>query len=416
MITSFSTDDVPTLAEVGGKARSLIIATLAGFDVPNGFVLSVDFFRPWIEEIERSESWAAFLTSSDNDLRESCDAIKALCAGLQPTSHQSEALSQALTSLPEERLLAVRSSSPEEDLEGSSFAGEYETSLGVTRSDLENAIRFSFASVFDERVVRYKQQRGMETDGPRIAVVVQEQIASDVSGVAFSLNPISNCYDEAVINSSFGLGETIVAGLVTPDTFVVEKTRRQILERRIANKTQGLWLETGGGTREGENEAADSPSLTDEQVLAIADLATRAEEHSGRPMDIEWAIENGRLYLLQSRPITTHLPLPELMLTAPGEEKYLYLDLIVLTQGFSDSLSVLGGEFWGRMLEEIKGETMFDRGRDGTLLNIDGRQYLHLSNLMKGLGSGVMPRLLQTYDTPTRKIFETIDLKNYVPG
>ena len=282
---------------------------------------------------------------------------------------------------------------------------------------LEAAIRHSFASVFDERVVRYKEERGMRSDRPHIAVIVQEQVASDVSGVAFSLNPLNNCYDEAVINSNFGLGETVVGGVVTPDTYVVEKTRGEIIEKKVAAKSHAMWLQADGGTEETALEHSEAPTLSDAQAIAVADLATRAEAHYGRPMDIEWAMRGDELFLLQSRPITAFLPLPEEIVTRPGEEKYLYLDLIVLSQGFSDGLSVLGGQFWGHMLEAVKPETMIDRGRDGTILNVHGRQYLHLSNLMKALGPNIIPRLVQTYDTPTRKIFSTIDPKaDYLPA
>ena len=203
MIHKFSTTETPPIDRVGGKARSLIDATRAGFPVPDGVVLSVEFFRPWLEEVERGEAWAAFLSSPEAERRQRCDAVKTSCAVLRLTPTQKEALEAALRTLPEGGLFAVRSSSPEEDLEGSSFAGGYETTLGVTRNGLQAAILHSFASVFDERIVTYKLQRDMRTDRPRIAVIVQEQIASEVSGVAFSLNPLNNCYDEAVINANF---------------------------------------------------------------------------------------------------------------------------------------------------------------------------------------------------------------------
>ncbi len=415
MIHKFSTTDTPPIDRVGGKARSLIDATRAGFPVPDGVVLSVEFFRPWLEEVERGEAWAAFLSSPEAERRQRCDAVKTSCAVLRLTPTQKEALEAALRTLPEGGLFAVRSSSPEEDLEGSSFAGGYETTLGVTRNGLQAAILHSFASVFDERIVTYKLQRDIRTDRPRIAVIVQEQIASEVSGVAFSLNPLNNCYDEAVINANFGLGETVVAGAVTPDTYVVEKHRLEILEKKIADKSNAMWLRPDGGTREGPNDNPERPSLSDAQALEVAQLAARGEAHYGWPVDIEWAIERESLYLLQSRPITTHLSLPDGMVTPAGDEKHLYLDLIVLTQGFSESLSVLGLQFWGQMLEAIKGETMIDRGTDGTVVNADGREYLHVSNLMKGLGGGFMPKLLSNYDTPTRKIIEAIDLKEYLP-
>ncbi|MEO2198897.1 MAG: PEP/pyruvate-binding domain-containing protein [bacterium] len=416
MIHTFSAQPVPPLDQVGGKARSLIEATGAGFPVPDGFVLGVDFFREWIETLESGETWAAFLASSETGLRNRCDTLKVECARLRLAPAQTAALRDAVTRLRPGRLLAVRSSSPEEDLDGSSFAGEYETTLGVARDKLEDAIRHSFASVFDVRVVHYKRQRGMRVNRPRIAVVVQEQIASDMSGVAFSLNPLNNCYDEAVINANFGLGETVVAGAVTPDTWVVEKIRREIVERKIADKTHLLELDPDGGTRDARNDDGARPSLSDPQAIEVAELAARAETHAGRPMDIEWAMEDQQLYLLQSRPITTHLPLPEVLVTPAGGEKHLYLDLIVLSQGFEDSLSVLGLEYWGRMLEAMKGETMINRGREGTVVNVDGRQYIHLSNVMKGLGGGIVPRLLSSFDAATRRIVESIDLADYVPA
>ena len=132
--------------------------------------------------------------------------------------------------------------------------------------------------MFDERIVAYKRQHGMATDDPRIAVIVQEQVPSEVSGVAFSLNPQNNCYDEAVINANFGLGETVVNGHVTPDTYVVEKVRGEILERGIASKSHAAWLVNGGGTEERDNADPEAPSLTDEQTLAVAELAADAEE------------------------------------------------------------------------------------------------------------------------------------------
>ncbi len=417
MILPFSTVGAATLDQVGGKAHSLIDATRAGFRVPPGVVLGVDFFRPWLEEIESCEAWAGFLGSAEEELRQSCESVKARCSALQLTPTHRDALDGALRTFPEDALFAVRSSSPEEDLEGSSFAGGYETSLGVTRDRLETAVRHSFTSVFDERVVRYKLRRGRRGDRPRIAVIVQQQIASDVSGVAFSLNPLNNCYDEAVINANFGLGETVVDGSVTPDTYVVEKTRGEIIDKRMAAKPHAMWLAPEGGTRETDNEHPESPALSDAQALAVAELATRAEAHHGRPMDIEWAIQGDDLYLLQSRPITAYLPLPEEMVTRAGEEKNIYLDVIVLSQGFSDSLSVLGGQYWGRMVEAVKQGTMIDRGMDGTLLNTCGRQYFHLSNMMSALGTGVLPKLFKSYDMPTRNILDAIDLKaDYLPA
>lgn len=411
MIHPFHVTEAPSLGAVGGKARSLIEATAAGFNVPTGFVLDVEFFRPWLDQVRSDAAWRAFLDCAADDTRAACDAVKAACADLALTDAQRSELDQALGGLNAEHCFAVRSSSPEEDLEGTSFAGGYETTLGVTRDTLEEALQTSFTSVFDERIVAYKRQHGMATDDPRIAVIVQEQIPSEVSGVAFSLNPRNNCYDEAVINANFGLGETVVNGHVTPDTYVVEKVRGEILERSVAAKSHAAWLVNGGGTEERDNAEPEAPSLTDEQALAVAQLAADAEAHYGAPMDIEWAIHDDTLYLLQSRPITAYVPLPPAMITAPGAQKNLYLDLIVLTQGFGDSLSVLGANLWGRMLVLLKGEIMIDAGVTGTLINMDGRQYLNLSSMLRSMGMPILSRLIATYDTPTRKIMESVDFQ-----
>ena len=411
MFHPFSTTPTPALGQVGGKARSLIEATAAGFNVPAGFALDVDFFQPWLDEVQAGSAWQAFLDSGDDDTRAACDGVKAACTSLALTDEQQAALGEALGTLNAEHCFAVRSSSPEEDLAGTSFAGGYETTLGVTPDTLEEALRTSFTSVFDERIVAYKRQHGMATDDPRIAVIVQEQVPSEVSGVAFSLNPQNNCYDEAVINANFGLGETVVNGHVTPDTYVVEKVRGEILERGIASKSHAAWLVNGGGTEERDNGDPEAASLTDEQALAVAELAADAEEHYGAPMDIEWAIHDSTLYLLQSRPITAYVPLPAGMITEPGAQKRLYLDVVVLSQGFGDSLSVLGADLWGRMLVLMKAEIMVDAGAEGTIVNMDGRQYINLSAMLRALGMSMMGSLIKTYDTPTRKILDSVDFK-----
>lgn len=416
MIFSFTGDTVPPLNTVGGKARSLIEATQADFNVPNGFVLGVEFFQPWFAEVQSGAAWQAFLDANDEQIRNCCDAVKDNCATLTLSTEQTSALDDALANLDQDGLFAVRSSSPEEDLEGSSFAGGYETVLGVNKQTMHAAIVHCFASVFDERIVRYKQQHDMPTDTPRVAVIVQEQIASEVSGVAFSLNPNNNCYDKVVINANFGLGESVVDGQITPDTFVVDKVAGNVLEKKIGDKTHAIWLQPDGGTQERDNEHPATASLTDDQAIEVARLAEQAERHYGAPMDIEWAYHGGQLYLLQSRPITAYVPLPDEMVTEPGAQKYLYLDIILLTQGFSDPLSVLGGPIWGKMLDHIKGDIgLKDYGREGTILNLHGRQYFHVSHMSKMMGARIS-KAIEQYDTPTQRIFQAVDLKrDYTP-
>ena len=220
----------------------------------------------------------------------------------------------------------MRSSSPDEDLENASFAGGYVTVLGVSLDEIEDAVRECFISCLDERVVLYKAQQGIDVHDPRIAVLVQRQIESDVSGVGFSLNPVTNDYDEAVIDANFGLGETVVSGEVTPDHFVVDKPGRNILERHLGSKQVSRWVRPEGGVELREETRGDEAALDDEQVLEISDALGRIEALYGHPVDIEWAYAQGTLHLLQARPITAYFPLSTDMQTKPGAPRRLYLD------------------------------------------------------------------------------------------
>jgi len=411
MIYGFNTKETPTLSQVGGKAKSLIETTKAGFKVPEGFVLSVDFFSGWISEIKSTPEWKAFIDTSSKKM---CDALKIRASKVKFTSEQRNAINREMKNLEEKSLFAVRSSSPEEDLEDTSFAGQYETVLSVTEGSLEKAVVDAFVSMLDTRVVEYKKMNNIAIDNPRIAVIIQKQIASDVSGVAFSLNPNNNAYDEAVINASFGLGETIVAGLVSPDTYVVDKVEKEIIEKKINEKDIGLWLSDVGGTIEKNNREPKAQALTDSQIIKVAELAEACEKHIGEPMDIEWAIEKDELYLLQSRPITTYIPLFEELLTKPGEKKRFYLDVMVMTQGFDEPMSVLGLELWSDMLYEIKGG-MFTSQVNGTAPALHGREYFSLTDVQKLVGSSSVKKFVSSYDGNVKKIFEEIDLDSHLP-
>ncbi len=412
MIYGFKTSKVPLLSKVGGKAKSLIETTKAGLNVPEGFVLSVDFFTSWMDEIKSTPVWKRFLETPSKEM---CEELKKLTKDLEFNSEQKKAIEKELKKLSKHSIFAVRSSSPEEDLEDTSFAGMYETYLGVTKAHLDQTIKKAFASMLDTRVVEYKKLNHISLENPQIAIIVQRQIASEISGIAFSLNPQNNCYDEAVINAGFGLGETIVSGQVTPDTYVVEKVKKKIIEKNVMDKAIGLWLQEDGGTIEKNNENPKVPALTDEQILQVSDLTAKCENHYGLPIDMEWAIADGQLYLLQARPITTYLQLYDDMITQPGERKKLYMDTIVLTQGFSENFSVLGLDIFSELLERAKGG-MMPKGKEGVALYTHGRQYLIVSHWLKSFGVKRTKQMMGSYEKPTKKVLESIDLVGeYMP-
>jgi pyruvate,water dikinase len=329
LTVSFPGTERTTLAEVGGKGYSLIRMVEAGLPVPPGVVLTTSFFAPWFDEIKASATWTVLADATPDKWASLCNELKRFCSALQMTATQRQALEdlrKSLSALGDDVLFAVRSSSPEEDLAPASFAGGYETKLGVLGHELEQTLQHCLASTFDERVFLYKREHGFDVLSPRIAVVVQQQIASEVAGVAFSQNPLTNDYDEAVIDANWGLGESVVAGLASPDHFVVDKVSGKLVQKKLGAKQLSIWLGRDGGTVEREGYRSTDLTLSESQLGELVGVLCRIEEFYGHPTDIEWAYADGRLHVLQARPITTYVPLPPEMVTNPGERRRLYSD------------------------------------------------------------------------------------------
>ena len=262
---------------VGGKAASLS-RLAAEYRVPPGFALTAK---------------ALGIAAPD------------LARGIVPQPLRMH-IAEAYASLGGGRV-AVRSSAIDEDGDAHSFAGQHETFLNVEGVDpIGEAVVLCFASAFTARALDYRLHVGLPVDHIGLAILVQAQILADSAGVVFSANPITGSLDEVVITMSYGLGESIVGGTTTPDTFVVRKTGLEIVSRTIGEKRL-MTVPVPGGTRELETPALlrDLPSVTDELVLELAALALRLESDTGAPVDIECAVKGNDVYLLQSRPITT---------------------------------------------------------------------------------------------------------------
>jgi pyruvate,water dikinase len=406
---------------VGGKASSLIRMAAAGYRVPPGAVLTTDFFAPWFAELGGSTAWKAFLYADPEQWSEHCAVLEALVAALPWTAAQR----RGLTELGELLLrnggdrFAVRSSAPDEDHSAASFAGGYVTRLGVRAHGLEEAIRSCCASVLDSRVFAYKRECGLDIALPRMAVVVQQQLASEVAGIGFSLNPITNDYDEAVIDASWGLGEAVVSGRLTPDHWVVDKVKRAVLEKKVGAKQIEIVLAEEGGVREIATRSSKGLSLSDGQVAELTDLVVDIEELFGQPVDIEWAYANGVLHPLQARPITRYVPLPPELTTAPGERRRLYTDA-ALSKGLTtnEPVSVLGLDILERGFTTII-ESFVGRSRRETapaedlFLFAGARMYMNLSPAL-WIAS---PRMLARSSAPTdmlmSRILVTVERKRY---
>jgi phosphoenolpyruvate synthase/pyruvate phosphate dikinase len=203
--------------------------------------------------------------------------------------------------------VAVRSSAVDEDSAGASFAGQHETYLNIVGAEeIVQAVTRCWESACSERALEYRRQQGLSVERVRLAVLVQQLVRSDVSAVVFSANPVTGNRDEVMINASWGLGESLVGGTVTPDTFIVRKSDLSMINRTIADK-QRMTVSMPGGTREvnAPRFLRNEASLTNEQVIEMTQLALSLEAAMGWGVDVECAYANGQLYLLQCRPITT---------------------------------------------------------------------------------------------------------------
>ena len=411
-----------TVAAVGGKGYSLIRMAQAGLPVPPGVVLTTGFFAPWVDAIQASGAWTAFRDANPDVWSELCDEMKELCSELVFTPKQREtleALRDQFPALKNGALLAVRSSSPQEDLLSASFAGGYETRLGVRWQALEQALQHCFASLFDERVFVYKREHGFDVLAPRIAVVVQQQIASDIAGVAFSLNPLTNDYDEAVIDANWGLGESIVAGVASPDHYVVDKVSHRLVQEKLGAKQVSIWLGEDGDTLERGGYRSTDLTLSESRLIEIVELLCRIEKLYGHPIDIEWAYSESQLYVLQARPITTYVPLPPEMLTRPGERRRLYVDA-ALSKGLTinEPISPLGLSWMEDVLYSgpmswLLGVSDFTPA-GGLVFSAGSRFYMNLSNAMRlGMSPRAMSRSAAATDALLAEILVNIDPKQH---
>ena len=203
--------------------------------------------------------------------------------------------------------VAVRSSALDEDGAAASFAGQHETYLNVVGPEaVAEAVVRCWASLHSPRAREYRLKQGLELDGARIAILVQQLVPADVSAVLFSAHPVTGSRNEVLINASWGLGESIVGGTVTPDTYVVRKADQAVVSRQVAEKRR-MTVMASGGTREVEvpRFLRNQPALSDAQAAEMARLVMALEERMGHPVDVECAYHAGQLHLLQCRPITT---------------------------------------------------------------------------------------------------------------
>jgi rifampicin phosphotransferase len=347
-LTALGRDDVPL---AGGKGANLGELVRAGFAVPDGFVVSTDAYAAVVEHAGLAAAIEACIDAGDDGTRLRARFTEAdVPEPLRAAVLESYA---ALGAGP----VAVRSSATAEDLPGAAFAGQQDTYLDVDGPDaLLDAVRRCWGSLWTERAIAYRARRDVDPAGVRIAVVVQRMVPAAFAGVMFTANPVTGERGEVVIESTPGLGEAVVSGLVTPDQHVLDA------DGRIVARTPGrreVVLAAVDGDTDGDTDGqAGQAALPDAVLAELAAVGRRVAAHFGRPQDVEWAYARGELWLVQARPMTA-LPPPPLRLSRiqriTGPQIVEMLPVRPYPMDMSSWLGAGPGEMVRRMLAEIPG-------------------------------------------------------------
>ncbi|MFB0972458.1 MAG: phosphoenolpyruvate synthase [Tissierellia bacterium] len=359
-------NDIPI---VGGKGANLGEMTQMGLDVPPGFCVTSSAYNYFIDYTNLNETVKVLLERLDVD---NPDSLTLVSERLQAKLNESKIpedleaeiraayrdFSKAVDL--ENPLVAVRSSATAEDLPDASFAGQQDTYLHIAGEDeLLKHIRMCWASLWTARAIYYREKQKFDHFDVALSVVVQKMVNSEKSGVMFTANPISQNLDEMMINASYGLGEAVVSGMVTPDEYIVNKKTKQIVETTISEKNvMVIKADDGIGTRLVQvadylgNEAVSSECLSSYELSTLIDYGIKIENLYKSIQDIEWGIDEDtkKLYILQSRPITT----------IKEDEKE---ELIVLVKGLAASPGIGRGKV--RIVEDL---TNINQVEDGDVL------------------------------------------------
>ncbi len=376
------------LDRVGGKGASLARMVAAGLPVPPGFHVTTEAYRRFVEENHlRDGILAAVAQAQANDpatLERASEQIQSLFAqGTMPVEIAG-AIRQRYSELGADLPVAVRSSATAEDLPDASFAGQLETYLNVRGPDaVLDAVKRCWASLWTGRAIGYRQRQRIRPEDVSIAVVVQRLVSTEAAGVAFTANPVTGARDELMINAAWGLGEAIVSGQVTPDTIVVNKQTGAIASREIAGKeVMTVRLETG--TREEPVPAGRrrQAALEPAQVAELARLGVKIEQLYGQAMDIEWATCDGRIFVVQARPITA-LPEPraalEWKLPRAGSRYFRQSVAELLPEPLSPLFATLALPLWSEATQQIMAQSMDLQSDSFALLTIHDYVYYEMA-------------------------------------
>jgi len=293
----------------GGKGASLGEMTKAAVPVPPGFVLLATAFDRFLEETDLLQQIDAELKKINykdtNSVGKASAIIRDMITKVSfPKDLEGEIL-KSFKSL-KSKYVAVRSSATAEDSKVASWAGELETYLNTTEKNLIANVKKCWSSLFTPRAIFYRREKNLHRSKVSVAVVVQKMVQSEISGITFTVHPVTEDPNQMIVEAGLGLGEYVVSGMITPDSYVIEKKRKVIIDINVAEQKIMLVKSAKGNKQvKLKEKVGGKQKLTGPQILKIAEICMGVERRYKFPCDIEWAYEKGRFYVTQSRPITT---------------------------------------------------------------------------------------------------------------
>lgn len=335
------------LSLVGGKGLNLgELSKIPELQVPEGFCITTKAFEKALKSHQDFHTQLHQLSQlhikDRKKITEISQKVRHTIETIEIPREVKEAVHRSLSHLGEDRPYAVRSSATAEDLPNASFAGQHDTYLNIIGIEsILHHIRKCWVSLFTDRAVMYRMQNGFDHQQVSLSVIVQEMIFPQASGIVFTADPVTSNRKMFSIDASFGLGEALVSGLVSADNYKVQGDK--ITDKIIAAKKLAIYGVKEGGTITqaiSPDQQCDQ-TLTDQQILQLANIGREIESHFSYPQDIEWCLADEKFYIVQSRPITTLYPIPEVM----DEENHVYIS-VGHQQMMTDAIKPLGLSFF----------------------------------------------------------------------
>ena len=296
----------------GGKGASLGEMTHAKIPVPPGYVILSTTFEQFIESSEgMKEEIDAVLDSVDHKITHTVEDASERIQSIIKNAAVPEEISTEIVKEFEKldsTFVAVRSSATAEDSTNAAWAGQLDTFLNTTKANLINHVRDCWASLFTPRAIFYRFEKELQKHKISVAVVVQKMVQSEVAGIAFSVHPVTQDRNQMIIEAGFGLGEAVVSGQITPDSYIVDKQDETLIDINVSEQERGMYMKKDKLGNEWVDLALDKKGLqklSKDQILELAKLIIKIEKHYNFPVDVEWALEKDVFYITQSRPITT---------------------------------------------------------------------------------------------------------------